>query len=66
MRSTLSPAFTSSKMKTMFVLVTQCCQQLVDFLEQCYQKPPEEAGDMQKGKFVLLPRNFCVRDFRVL
>jgi len=66
MRSTLSPAFTSSKMKTMFVLVSQCCQQLVDFLEQCYQQQPEEACDVQKGKFHLLPRNFCVRYFRVL
>ncbi|KAJ9573562.1 hypothetical protein L9F63_009047, partial [Diploptera punctata] len=34
MRSALSPAFTSSKMKTMFVLVNECCQQLVNFLEQ--------------------------------
>ena len=60
MRSTLSPAFTSSKMKTMFVLVSQCCKQLVDFLVQCYQQPPEEACDMQKGKFDLLPREFRV------
>ena len=66
MRSTLSPAFTSSKMKTMFVLMSECCQQLVDFLEQCYQQPPEGACDMQKGKFDLLARNFCVRDFRAL
>ncbi|XP_069676316.1 cytochrome P450 9e2-like isoform X2 [Periplaneta americana] len=35
MRSTLSPAFTSSKMKMMFVLVTECGKQLVDFLENC-------------------------------
>ncbi|PNF23399.1 Cytochrome P450 9e2 [Cryptotermes secundus] len=35
MRSTLSPAFTSSKMKNMFVLITECGKQLTDFLEKC-------------------------------
>ncbi|XP_023717573.1 cytochrome P450 9e2 isoform X2 [Cryptotermes secundus] len=35
MRSTLSPAFTSSKMKNMFVLITECGKQLTDFLENC-------------------------------
>jgi cytochrome P450 family 9 len=35
-------------MKTMFVLLSECCQQFVDFLEKCYQQPPEEACDMQK------------------
>ncbi|KAJ9573566.1 hypothetical protein L9F63_009051, partial [Diploptera punctata] len=35
MRSTLSPAFTSSKMKYMFVLVSECGVQLGDFLHQC-------------------------------
>ncbi|PNF31078.1 Cytochrome P450 9e2 [Cryptotermes secundus] len=35
MRSTLSPAFTSSKMKSMFVLITECGKQLTDFLEKC-------------------------------
>ncbi|KAJ9573564.1 hypothetical protein L9F63_009049 [Diploptera punctata] len=35
MRSTLSPAFTSSKMKNMFVLVSECGVQLSDFLHQC-------------------------------
>ncbi|KAJ9573565.1 hypothetical protein L9F63_009050 [Diploptera punctata] len=34
MRSTLSPAFTSSKMKNMFMLVSECGVQLVDFLHQ--------------------------------
>ena len=64
MRSTLSPAFTSSKMKTMFVLVSQCSQQLVDFLEKCYQQPPEEACDMQKGTFDLLPRELSCEGFQ--
>ena len=35
MRSTLSPAFTSSKMKNMFVLVSECGVQLGDFLHKC-------------------------------
>ncbi|XP_069676196.1 cytochrome P450 9e2-like isoform X2 [Periplaneta americana] len=35
MRSTLSPAFTSSKMKTMFTLITECGEQLGDFLKTC-------------------------------
>jgi cytochrome P450 len=35
MRSTLSPAFTSSKMKNMFVLMTECGRQLSEFLEKC-------------------------------
>ncbi|PSN52374.1 hypothetical protein C0J52_06738 [Blattella germanica] len=39
MRSKLSPAFTSSKMKTMFVLISDCCKQLVDFLEEAQNKP---------------------------
>jgi cytochrome P450 len=50
MRSTLSPAFTSSKMKTMFVLMSDCCQQLVDFLERCYQQPPQNIYNISKGK----------------
>ncbi|XP_069678700.1 uncharacterized protein [Periplaneta americana] len=48
MRSTLTPAFTSSKMKTMFVLVSECSKQLVDFLEHCYEKPPENGSFVQK------------------
>ncbi|KAJ4428842.1 hypothetical protein ANN_25835 [Periplaneta americana] len=40
MRSTLSPAFTSSKMKMMFVLVSDCCQQFVNFLDECYENTP--------------------------
>jgi hypothetical protein len=35
MRSTLSPAFTSSKMKNMFVFITECGKQLSEFLEKC-------------------------------
>ncbi|XP_069676201.1 cytochrome P450 9e2-like [Periplaneta americana] len=35
MRSTLSPAFTSSKMKTMFTLIIECGEQLGDFLKTC-------------------------------
>jgi len=35
MRSTLSPAFTSSKMRNMFVLITECGKHLGDFLEEC-------------------------------
>lgn len=54
MRSTLSPVFTSSKMKAMFGLVSQCCQQLVDYLEQCYQQPLEQGCDMQKDGETLI------------
>jgi hypothetical protein len=54
MRSTLSPAFTSSKMKTMFVLMSECCQQLVAFLEQCYQQPPKYNYNISKGKFKII------------
>nr|AFH78148.1 cytochrome P450 [Coptotermes formosanus] len=58
MRSTLSPAFTSSKMKAMFGLVSQCCQQLVDHLEQCYEQPIEQGCDMQKdGEMLILELN---------
>jgi hypothetical protein len=66
MRSTLSPVFTSSKMKAMFGLVSQCCQQLVDYLEQCYQQPLEQGCDMQKGKFDLLQKKYCFRGLRFL
>lgn len=34
MRSTLSPAFTGSKMRTMFQLVSECCFDTVNFLEK--------------------------------
>ncbi|GFG31588.1 hypothetical protein Cfor_02247, partial [Coptotermes formosanus] len=50
MRSTLSPAFTSSKMKTMFVLLSDCCQQFVEFLEQSYVNVPPEACGIERGK----------------
>ena len=50
MRSALTPAFTSSKMKTIFVLVNDCCQQLVNFLEHCHQEPLEQSYEIQKGQ----------------
>ncbi|GAB0096689.1 Cytochrome P450 [Sergentomyia squamirostris] len=34
MRSTLSPAFTGSKMRTMFQLVSECCSDTVKYLEK--------------------------------
>lgn len=50
MRAILSPAFTSSKMKTMFVLVTECGKQLADFLEKCYNNHiPEKHCKIEKG-----------------
>ena len=49
MRSTLSPAFTSSKMKTMFVLLSECCQQVVDYLEQCCTDTPPTGCNIEKG-----------------
>ncbi|XP_023717570.1 cytochrome P450 9e2 isoform X2 [Cryptotermes secundus] len=48
MRSILNPAFTSSKTEAMFGLVSQCCQQMVEFLEQCYQQPPEQGCFIQR------------------
>jgi cytochrome P450 len=50
MRSTVSPVFTSSKMKTMIVLVKECSEQLLDFLEQSYQQPQETGYKIKKGK----------------
>nr|CAD7264215.1 unnamed protein product [Timema shepardi] len=38
MRAILSPSFSSSKMKSMFVLVSQCGQQMMDFLEELVRK----------------------------
>ena len=52
MRSTLSPAFTSSKMKTMFVLLSDCCQQFVQFLEQCYTDATPNGCNIEKGKIL--------------
>ncbi|KAF2898585.1 hypothetical protein ILUMI_07590 [Ignelater luminosus] len=40
MRSTLSPTFTSSKMRSMFVLMEQCAEQFVKYFEK--QKGPVE------------------------
>ncbi|KAK5643815.1 hypothetical protein RI129_007660 [Pyrocoelia pectoralis] len=34
MRATLSPSFTSSKMKTMFLLFSECSQQFVEYFEK--------------------------------
>ncbi|XP_069676219.1 cytochrome P450 9e2-like [Periplaneta americana] len=53
-RSTLTPVFTSSKMKTMFVLVSECCQQFVSYLEQCYQNQPNECGIQKDGDVLVL------------
>lgn len=41
MRATLSPSFTGSKMRTMFVLLSECCQQFVAYLA----KNESEIGD---------------------
>nr|CAD7598281.1 unnamed protein product [Timema genevievae] len=38
MRATLSPSFTSSKMKNMFILVLECGSQMVVFLEELVRK----------------------------
>ncbi|PNF38480.1 hypothetical protein B7P43_G03993 [Cryptotermes secundus] len=38
MRSTLSPAFTSSKMKILFTVVSETGQQLTTHLENCYRQ----------------------------
>ncbi|XP_069676170.1 cytochrome P450 9e2-like isoform X2 [Periplaneta americana] len=54
MRSTLTPAFTSSKMKNMFVLISECCQQFVDFLDQCYQTSPTEDSFITKDGNLLI------------
>ena len=53
MRSTLSPAFTSSKMRNMFVLITECGQQLCDFLEECIKdKNMKVKGcKIERGKY---------------
>jgi hypothetical protein len=37
-------------MKTMFVLVSECCEQLLDFLEQSYQEPQGSSYKIEKGK----------------
>ncbi|PNF23401.1 Cytochrome P450 9e2 [Cryptotermes secundus] len=50
MRATVSPAFTSSKMKNMFVLVNECSEQLLDFLEQSYQQPLETGYKIKRVK----------------
>ncbi|XP_067005886.2 cytochrome P450 9e2 [Anabrus simplex] len=40
MRSTLSPAFTSSKMKAMFLLISECGRQTREYLEErCREQP---------------------------
>ena len=53
MRSTLSPDFTSSKMRNMFVLVTECGKHLGDFLEECVKdiNMKVEGCKIQRGKY---------------
>jgi len=55
MRSTLSPAFTSSKMRNMFVLITECGKQLGDFLEECIKDKnmKVEGCKIERGKYCL-------------
>lgn len=38
MRATLSPAFTGSKMRNMFTMVTDCAEQLVEYLNSLEPK----------------------------
>ncbi|XP_069676312.1 cytochrome P450 9e2-like [Periplaneta americana] len=54
MRATLSPAFTSSKMKTMFVLVSECCQQFVRYLEDSSQHPHHEGYKIEQDGDTLI------------
>ncbi|PSN49030.1 hypothetical protein C0J52_09647 [Blattella germanica] len=64
MRAILSPAFTSSKMKTMFVLVDECGKQLVNFLEKCYSGyTPEKPCKIEKegGKLVVELKDLFTR-----
>jgi len=53
MRSTLSPAFTSSKMRNMFVLITECGKQLGEFLEECIKDKnmKVEGCKIERGKY---------------
>ncbi|KAK7863034.1 hypothetical protein R5R35_010776 [Gryllus longicercus] len=43
MRATLSPAFTTSKMKAMFPLISDCADRMAQHLRQEYLKSPEGA-----------------------
>lgn len=54
MRSKLSPAFTSSKMRTMFILVSECCKQLVNFLEECQQMSESKCNISKEGNMLVL------------
>ncbi|XP_069676207.1 cytochrome P450 9e2-like [Periplaneta americana] len=57
MRSTLSPAFTSSKMKTMFTLITECGEQLGDFLKTCIKDknmPVEDCKIEREGDMLVV------------
>uniref|UniRef100_A0A1B0CAG6 Cytochrome n=1 Tax=Lutzomyia longipalpis TaxID=7200 RepID=A0A1B0CAG6_LUTLO len=40
MRSTLSPAFTGSKLRTMFMFMTECCNSSVQYLEESANGKP--------------------------
>jgi len=53
MRSTLSPAFTSSKMRNMFVLISECGKHLGDFLEECIKDKnmKVEGLKIERGKY---------------
>jgi len=53
MRSTLSPAFTSSKMRNMFVLITESGKHLGDFLEECIKDKnmKVEGCKIERGKY---------------
>ncbi|GLH10353.1 Uncharacterized protein GBIM_15274 [Gryllus bimaculatus] len=46
MRATLSPAFTTSKIKTMFLLISECAQQMTEHLRKKYAESDE--GSLNK------------------
>lgn len=61
MRNTLSPVFTSSKMKSMFVLVNKCGEQMTNYLDSEMKRQVEENhpdGDTLTLEFKAFFRRF--------
>jgi hypothetical protein len=61
MRNTLSPAFTSSKMKFLFTLVSETGQQLSSHLEDCLRKQQATAEHKSVSQYLYLMCDYSIR-----
>ncbi|KAL0270759.1 UNVERIFIED_CONTAM: hypothetical protein PYX00_008058 [Menopon gallinae] len=62
MRNTLSPAFTSSKMKSMFTLINKCGTQMTDYVDSVIQQQMDTGHPDSLGSFT--DKDMAVLEFK--